>query len=74
MTIVTYYAPMGTITIPRRLAVLQRDLDKRRKTWPADKGDDFRRWACARVGDMLRHMADNLDCSVSNPEIGHATG
>jgi len=72
MNIVTYLAPTDNMSIARRLAVKQRELDKRRQIWPAAQADDYRRWACARMANLLRHIADNLECDVSNPEIGIA--
>lgn len=75
--ILQYHEPAGLVSISSRVARKMRGLKQRMKTWPTDHagyGDDARRWAEKSMADLLRHMADNLKCDLSDTEIGGAEG
>lgn len=71
---VEYHEPMGIVTISGRIARKQREIGKRLASWPRNYqcyGSDARRWATHNMANLLRHMANNLECQMSDPEIGN---
>ena len=73
LTTVEYHAPSGITTMAKTISARQRQIDKMRKTWPMDRssaGSDYRAWAEKDMASLLLHMAANLTCRVSDPEIG----
>lgn len=63
----------GLVNISERIGRRMRELNKRLAAWPTyyiGYGDDARKWAARDMADLLRHMADDLECNVPDSEIG----